>query len=137
MTVRKYDHEGRLIGEEHNETLSQPGPETVESLEDLLQRTESELKAHYPMMVDSATRLDAVKADTARLHYHYTLLNAAVEDLDAEATRSALTPMVQQQANSMSFLKSLMERGATISFHYADKDGKEITVIDVNKDPSV
>lgn len=131
MTVRKYDHEGRLIGEENAEVPSQPGTETEESLEALLQRTESELKAHYPMMVDSATRLDAVKTDTDRLHYHYTLLNASVEELDAEATKSALTPVVQQQANSMSFLKLLMEKGATISFHYADKDGREITVVDV------
>jgi len=26
----------------------------------------------------------------------------------------------------------LMEKGATIVFHYKDKDGKEIVVIDVN-----
>jgi len=132
MTVRKYDHEGNLIGEDDDQT---PSPaESEESLEALLQRTESELKAHYPMMVDSATRLDTVKAGTDRLHYHYSLLTASAEDLDADATKAALTPVVQQQAKGMSFLKLLMEKGATISFHYADKDGKEITVIDVNED---
>ena len=42
--------------------------------------------------------------------------------------------MVQQQAQSMSFLKLLLDKGATISFHYSDKEGKEITVIDVKGD---
>lgn len=130
MTVRKYDHEGNLIGEDGVETQPQAGEE--ESLESLLQRTETELKGHYPMMVDSATRLDSVTADTDRLHYHYSLLNAAADDLDVEATKAALTPVVQQQAQDMSFLKLLLDKGATISFHYSDKDGREITVIDVN-----
>jgi len=129
MTSQRFDHEGRLIGE--SDLQPQPNAVPEESLESLLQRTESELKAHYPMMVDSVTRLDTVKAGTDRLHYHYTLLNASADDLDAEATKEALTPLVQQQAKGMSFLKLLMEKGATISFHYADKDGKEITVIDV------
>jgi hypothetical protein len=31
----------------------------------------------------------------------------------------------------MSFLKLLMDKAASLSFHYADKDGREITVIDV------
>jgi len=129
MTSQRFDHEGRLIGESNLQPQPEGAPE--ESLESLLQRTESELKAHYPMMVDSATRLDSVKAGTDRLHYHYSLLNASVDELDAEATQAALTPLVQQQANDMAFLKLLMEKGATISFHYADKEGKEITVIDV------
>lgn len=129
MSVRKYDHEGRLISEDSSETP--PQVETEESLESLLQRTETELKGQYPMMVDSATRLESVTSSPGRLHYHYTLLNAALEDLDVDATRAALTPMVQQQAAGMSFLKLLMDKGATISFHYNDKDGREITVIDV------
>lgn len=133
MFVKKYDHEGRLVGEEN--TGAQPQPAGEESLESMLQRTEAELKGHYPMMVDSVTRLESVTAAPDRLHYHYTLLNAAAEDLDVEGTKSALTPVVQQQAQSMSFLKLLMEKGATISFHYADKDGKEITVIDITADP--
>lgn len=106
-------------------------PETEESLESLLRRTEAELRGHFPMMVDSATRLDAVTTDSTRLHYHYTLLNAAVTELEVEATRAALTPMVQQQAREMAFLKQLIDRGATLSFHYKDKNGQEITVIEV------
>lgn len=129
MTVRKYDHEGRLIGEDPVEP--QPQAPSEEGLESLLQRAEAELRGHYPMMVDSDTRLDAVTADGDRLHYRYTLLNASVEDLDVEATRRVLAPVVEQQAREMSFLKLLMDKGATISFHYNDKDGKEITVIDV------
>lgn len=129
MTVQRYDHEGRPIGDAPPQDQLQP--EAEESLESLLRRTESELKGHYPMMVDSATRLDAVTTDMDRLHYHYTLLNASAEDVDVEATRSALTPVVEQQARSMTFLKLLMDKGATVSFHYNDKDGKEITVIDV------
>jgi len=133
MTVRKYDHEGNLIEEEGIETQPQAAEE--ESLESLLQRTQRELSGHYPMMVDSATRLDSVTADTARLHYHYSLLNAAADELDVDATKAALTPVVQQQAQSMSFLKLLLDKGATISFHYNDKDGQEITVIDVKGEP--
>ena len=129
IEIRRYDHEGRLIGEDVGEPA--PQPEQEESLESLLQRTETELKGQYPMMVDSATRLDAVTADPDRLHYHYTLLNASVQDLDVEATRAALTPMVQQQASGMSFLKLLMDTGATIAFHYNDQDGKAIVVIEV------
>ncbi len=129
MTTRKYDHEGRLISEDPAAAPLQAPSE--ESLESLLGRTEAELKGHFPMMVDSVTRLDTVTADADRLHYRYTLLNASVEDLDVEATRGALMPVVEQQARTMSFLKLLMEKGATISFHYQDKDGREITVIDV------
>jgi hypothetical protein len=133
MTVRKYDHEGNLIEGEGVET--QPQAAEDESLESLLQRTERELKSHYPMMVDSATRLDSVTSDTARLRYHYSLLNAAANELDVDATKAALTPVVHQQTQSMSFLKLLLDKGATISFHYNDKDGKEITVIDVKGEP--
>lgn len=129
MSVQKYDHEGNLIGEDQSSNLTPP--QTEETLEALLQRTESELSGQYPVMVDSATRMDSVTADPDRLHLHYSLLNAAVEDLDVDATREALTPMVQQQAAGMSFLKLLLDKGATISFHYADQEGKEITVIDV------
>jgi hypothetical protein len=129
MSSQRFDHEGRLIGDDGSQP--QPGAAVEESLESLLRRTESELKGHFPMMVDSVTRLDQVTASADRLHYHYSLLNVSADDLDAGATRAALTPMVQQQAQSMSFLKLLMEKGATISFHYADKDGMEITVIDV------
>lgn len=132
MTVRKYDHEGRLVGEDNIQTHH--GPEAEETLEELLQRTEAELQGHYPMMIDSATQLDAVTVGSDRLHYHYSLLNAAVEDLDVEATVAALRPVVEQQARGLAFLKLLMQKGATISFHYRDKDGKEITVIDVKRD---
>jgi hypothetical protein len=132
MSTHQYDHEGNLISGDGGEAAASSAQE--ESLESLLQRTESELKGHYPMMIDSATRLDAVKAGPDRLHYHYSLLNAAMEDLDVEATKTALAPVVRQQAQSMSFLKLLLEKGATISFHYADKDGKEITVIDITKE---
>ena len=129
MTSFRFDHEGRPI----DDGGPQPQPEAAseESLESLLQRTESELSSHFPMMVDSVTRLDTVKAGADRLHYHYRLLNASADDLDVEATKAALAPLVRQQANGMSFLKLLMQKGATISFHYADKDGREITVIDV------
>lgn len=131
MSAQRYDHEGNLIGDDGNANPLPPGSE--ESLDSLLKRTETELKGHYPMMIDSATRLDAVTADTERLHYHYSLLNALAEDLDVEATKAALTPVVQQQTQSMSFLKLLLEKGATVSFHYHDKDGQEITVIDVTE----
>ncbi|MCU0770977.1 MAG: hypothetical protein MUE94_04275 [Verrucomicrobia bacterium] len=132
MTVRRYDHEGRLIEEDHTEV--QPQPAAEESLESLLHRTEAELKGHFPMMVDSATRLDAVTAGTDRLHYHYTLLNAAAADLDVDATRTALTPLVQEQARNMSFLKLLMDKGATVTFHYQDQAGTEICAIEVKAD---
>lgn len=131
MTAMRYDHEGRPIDEDDTDTEPQAEGRKENELESLLSQTEAELKPHYPMMVDSATRLEAVTADANRLHYHYTLLNASVEDLDVDATKSALIPMVQQQARNMSFLKLLMDKGATISFHYDDKDGKEITVIEV------
>ena len=130
MTVRRYDHEGRLIEETGSEAQIPHSEE--ESLESLLRRTEAELRGHYPMMVDSETRLDAVTADTDRLHYHYTLLNANVADLDVAATKGALTPVVEQQTRNMSFLKLLMDKGAIVSFHYNDRSGKEITVIDVS-----
>ncbi len=129
MTIRQSDHEGRLVGEDGGEGQFQAAGE--ESLQSLLQRTEAELSGHYPMMVDSATRLDAVTAGSDRLVLHYTLLNAVAADLDLEATRAALTPMVQQQAREMSFLKQLLDRGATLSFDYNDKDGASIAVIDV------
>jgi hypothetical protein len=131
MTTRSYDHEGRLLDGEHSGVVHTHGPATEESLQQLLHRTESELSSHFPMMVDSVTRLDAVKAGDAALHYHYTLLNASVDELDVDATRAALSPLVQQQVQGMEFLKLLITKGATIAFQYADKDGKEITVIEV------
>lgn len=132
MTGHSYDHEGNLVGSSQSGNLGQPPQE--ESLEALLQRTESELNGHYPMMVDSATRLDSVTAEGRILRYNYSLLNASVDELDVDATRAALKPLVEQQATGMAFLKQLLDRGATIVFSYKDKDGQEITAIDVNKD---
>lgn len=131
MTFQRFDDKGNPIGDGAVANFSQPPLE--ESLKSLLQRTERELSGHYPMMVDSVTRMDAVTTESDRLHYHYSLLNASVDELDVEATREALVPLVQQQANEMTFLKLLMDKGAIISFHYADKDGKEITVINVER----
>jgi hypothetical protein len=132
MTVRRYDEEGNPIDEPQSQNLAQP--QTDVSLEQLLQMTEAKMQGQFPMMVDSATRLDSVSVDSSTLHYHYALLNATSEELDVEATRAALEPMVRKQAAEMSFLKLLMDKGATISFHYADKDGKEIAAIDVKGD---
>lgn len=109
-------------------TAPPPGEETLQAL---LERTEAELRPHYPMQVDSETRLDAVKAGENALHHHYTLLNAAIEELDVEATREALTPMVRAHAQNTPFLKLLMAKGATIAFHYHDRDGREMAVIEV------
>ena len=93
MNFQRYDDQGNQIGADAAANFSQPPAE--ESLEALLQRTERELTGHYPMMVDSVTRLDSVTSESDRLHYHYSLLNASVDELDVEATREALEPVVQ------------------------------------------
>jgi hypothetical protein len=132
MATHQYDHEGRLIGGESPPCANTVAPPGEETLQALLWRTEAELRPHYPMQLDSETRLDAVTAGENALHHHYTLLNAALEDLDVEATRSALMPLVRQQAQSTPFLKLLMDKGAIIAFHYHDREGREIATIEVN-----
>ena len=82
-------------------------------------------------MLDEDTRLENVKLKKKLFQYQYTLVNYAVEDLDVAQTRSALMPIVTKQACTMDSLKQMIDKGATISFFYRGKGGKEITTLNV------
>jgi hypothetical protein len=58
-------------------------------------------------------------------------VNYSIEELDVVTTISALIPIVENQACSLPNLKPLIDNGATISFLYRGKNGKEITTINV------
>lgn len=133
MVIEQDGKKDFKIIEEYMETQPQSDCENAnnEALQSLLQKTLDQIKNHLPIMVDADTRLDNAKVIKSMFQYQYTLVNYELEELDVVATRSALTPIVKNQACSLPNLKPLIDNGATISFLYRGKNGKEITTINV------
>lgn len=136
LVIERDEKKDFKIIEEYMETQPQSDCENGnnEDLQSLLQKTKDQIIDHLPIMVDTETRLDNVKVTKSMFQYQYTLVNYALEELDAVATRSAFIPIVKNQACSLPDLKPLVDNGATISFYYRGKNGKEITIIDVSSD---
>ena len=133
MVIEQDEKKDFKIIEEYMETQPQSDCENAynEDLQSLLQKTKNQIKNHLPIIVDAETRLDNVKVIKSMFQYQYTLVNYALEELDVVETRSALIPIVKNQACSLPNLKPLIDNGAIISFLYRGKNGKEITTINV------
>lgn len=133
MVVEKEGKEFKII-EEYIETYPQSTcgeSEKDEDLKTLMKRNKKQIKALLPLMLDEDTRLDKVKTKKTLFQYQYTLVNLAVEDLNADEVRNILLPIVTNQACTLPILKKMIDKGATVSFLYNGKNGKEVVTLDV------
>ena len=86
-----------------------------------------------PIMVDNSTRLDNLSIQGEGISYNYTLVNTAVENLDASKFESAMMPNIKSGACSTKEARALLDGDASISYAYHDKSGKLISTIVINK----
>lgn len=134
MLIERDESKEFKIIEEYIETYPQAtcgGTVKDENLKTLMKRNKKKLKAILPLMLDSDTKLENVKTKKNLFQYQYTLVNYTNEDLDVAAFETALTPIVTNQACTTPDIKQMMDKGATISFSYKGKDGKEVSTMNV------
>jgi hypothetical protein len=65
------------------------------------------------------------------LRYEYTLLNYTAEDLEPASTREALHGILVEQSCGAPELRQLLDLGATLSYFYRGRDGRDILQIDL------
>jgi hypothetical protein len=134
MIIERDKNKKFKIIEEYVETNPQAncgGVVKDENLKTLMKRNKKKLKAILPLMLDEDTKLENVKTKKKLFQYQYTLVNYTVTDLDVAAFETALTPVVANQACTTPDIKQMMDKGATISFLYNGKDGKEVSTMNV------
>ena len=91
-----------------------------------------QLAGRLPLTVDDDTRLDAVTVVGQRvLRYEYTLVNYALADLDVASIKTTLQEIVRGQTCGTPQLRHLLDLGATVSYLYRGKDGRDICQLDI------
>jgi len=91
-----------------------------------LAQAANEINKHFPMMVDSETRVDSTIALPGKtFQYFCTLINYSKDQLDAEDLESRLRPMVLNNMKTSSDMEYFRNNEVTMVFVYRDKDGKE------------
>jgi len=88
----------------------------------VLQGAAKMLNKQLPLMVDSDSKLVKATAEGKTLTYHYTLIKYSADDLDPEALKETLKPMVTQQTCTMPNLRPVVDKGATIRYQYNGND---------------
>ena len=91
----------------------------------VLQGAAKMINKQLPLMVDSDSKLVKATAEGKTLTYHYTLIKYSADDLDPEALKETLKPMVTQQTCTMPNLRPVVDKGATIRYQYNGNDEKK------------
>jgi hypothetical protein len=136
MVIARDENNEFQIIEEYVETQQKSDCKSTVSEKDLptlLQENKEQLNILLPVMVDEETKLENAEVTGKTFQYQYVLVNYGAEDLDIDVVKSALLPAVIAQSCTMENLRVMVNKGATISFLYKDKDGKEIITMDVTK----
>jgi hypothetical protein len=102
------------------------------SLNDL-QKIAAEANKSLPIMVDQATRLDAVVASEHRLEKQFTLVATTASSTLREDLTSKLYPMLKSQSCQSSVSMNLYQSGVTEAFTYFDMNGDQIASFTVDK----
>lgn len=92
--------------------------------DDELSQAAEAVNQQAPMMVDQETRLDGAAAGKQSLTYNYTLINYAVDELDANKFKEALRPNLLKAGCQA--LKPLLSEGVNINYVYRGKNKGEL-----------
>jgi len=119
------------IAAEHVETVSLSECEPSEELAAQLKTLHDGVQPHLPMDLDADTRLEAVDVKKRALIYTQRLPRLAAAELDLSATIPMLQQVALQSVCGTAQAKAVLEQGATVRYVYLDKDGAELTTVDV------
>ena len=115
------------VGSIHAQKPSEPVDQSAADFEKQLAVVAAEISKRAPMMVDSETRLDRVTAGPGKqLNYLNTLITVSADEIDPDAFRDALVPMVKESTCKNDGIHKLFEAGITVNYVYSGKDGVEI-----------
>lgn len=100
--------------------------------ETLLETASTNINKMCPVMVDRETRLDNVTivGDNV-MQFNYTLVNLSADQIDVNAAKMEIEPVVLNQVRTNPQMESLRAIKATIKYSYNDKAGKFLFSIKV------
>lgn len=89
------------------------------------------LNQRLPMQVDAETRLDSSVGADRRFIYKYTLVNVTADMLTPAELKAAMEETLINRVCTEQGMQVFVKQGVTVSYAYADKNGKEIAVLSV------
>ena len=97
----------------------------MNSFDDELVETAQQLNKKCPVMVDTETRLDSVKAEERKFSYFYTLVNIdATENMND--AKMYLIKNAQFNLDTTSTMKLYRENNIDLQYSYSNKKGKRL-----------
>lgn len=92
----------------------------------------AELNAGLPAEIDSETRLDATAVSGNTFTSKFTLVNNQKEDVDVQAAKDILTPMIRNGVCTNEELAVFRTQNAVMVYSYYDMDGDFVLSIEVD-----
>lgn len=94
-----------------------------------------EINKQCPMMVDADTRLDnALVLPGNVFQYNYTVVNAELENVDVEAFKTYLEPIITNAVSTDPQMQFQRDYKTTMNYNYKDKNGKHLFLISITPD---
>lgn len=129
-------NDGRMeIVEEFSKGPQQSACENAPKEDDLaliLRATVLAVSKKLPVMLDSDTKLEKISSEGKVLAYDYELVNFLSSEVDKVALNAGLTTTLVKQACSTPGLKSIMEKGGTLSYRYNGKDKVQVAELRID-----
>ena len=92
-----------------------------------LEETAQKINEKCPMTIDKDTRLDNVAIlSNKTILYNYTLINSSIEDLNLDSVKDDFSINLTNKVKTNPGLKKFRENNVTMSYYYADKNGRFI-----------
>lgn len=123
------------IIEEFSKAPQQSACENAPKEDDLsliLRATVLAVSKQLPVMLDSDTKLEKISSEGRVLSYEYELVNFLSTEVDTVALNAGLTTTLVKQACSTPGLKTIMDKGGTLSYRYNGKDKRQVTELRID-----
>ena len=135
LVVKAANEERMEIIEEFSKAPQQSACENAPKDDDLaliLRATVLAVSKKLPVMLDSDTKLEKISSEGKVLSYDYELVNFLSTEVDKAGLNAGLTTALVKQACSTPGLKSIMEKGGTLSYRYNGKDKLPLTEVRID-----
>lgn len=134
LVVKAKDERLEII-EEFSKGPQQSACENAPKEDDLvliLRATVLAVSKQLPVMLDSDTKLEKISSEGKVLTYDYELVNFLSTEVDKVGLDAGLTTTLVKQACSTPGLKSILEKGGTLSYRYSGKDKLRVTELRID-----
>lgn len=99
-------------------------------IDEELVKVSENINANLPMMVDKDTRLDKTLGESGKkFTYFYTFPSHTSSDIDSQALRDAIAPIVRSSFCNSNDMHHFIKKGVTTNYIYHGNDGAEVTRI--------